>query len=609
MMTTEEIHTYCPMCIAQCGVVAVVEDGRFTKVTPDSEHPNGGICIKGYAAPEIVYSPDRLLHPMKRTRPKSDADPGWVRISWEEALDTVVSRLSDIKDRYGPEAVVFSRATPAGSAASDFEPWLIRLANAFGSPNVLTRTHICTWNVLFGAKHTFGTPTPPPDYESTRCILLWGANPLATFPTSAQRITRARVRGARLIVIDPRQHRLAREADCWLRVRPGSDGALAMAMIHVLIEEKLYDEAFVRDWTNGPFLVREDTGQLLTAQDLSPSSSTRDSFVVWDSGRVGPAIYDSQTGYCENEVNPALTGRFTCSLDNGASVSCRPAFALLTEIAARSAPERSEEITWVPAETVRAAVRMFATERPSCFFSWAGLEMHSNAMQTNRAISCFYALTGQFDDSGSNLLTAMTPNRPVMGPELLPKNKADLRLGLADHPLGPPSDPGIVQAARVYDAVLTGQPYSVKAMVLFGNDPLLSHGDADRGRQALQALDFYVHMDMFSNASASFADLLLPAATSWEAEALKPSFGGKGGTREAAAWAQIRKAVIPPIGEARSDLVVIFDLAGRLGLGEDFFNGDVEAAWSSSTRALRHHRTTAAREPGRREGGRHDAHP
>jgi anaerobic selenocysteine-containing dehydrogenase len=82
-----------------------------------------------------------------------------------------------IKEEFGPEAVVFGRATPAGSASSDFETWLIRLANAFGSPNVLATTHICTWSVLFGSKLTFGTPLPPPDYENTHCILLWGANP------------------------------------------------------------------------------------------------------------------------------------------------------------------------------------------------------------------------------------------------------------------------------------------------------------------------------------------------------------------------------------------------------------------------------------------------
>ena len=146
-MRTEEIHTYCPMCVAQCGVIAVVEDGKFTGVRPDSDHPNGGICIKGYSAPEIVYSSDRLLHPFKRTRPKGDPDPGWVEISWQKALGTVATRLFQIKEEYGPEAVVFGRATPAGSASSDFETWLIRLANAFGSPNVLATTHICTWNV------------------------------------------------------------------------------------------------------------------------------------------------------------------------------------------------------------------------------------------------------------------------------------------------------------------------------------------------------------------------------------------------------------------------------------------------------------------------------
>ncbi len=380
-------------------------------------------------------------------------------------------------------------------------------------------------------------------------------------------------------MIDPRRHNLARSADCWLRVRPGSDAALALAMIHVLVEERLFDEAFVREWTTGPFLVRDDTQRLLTAQDLAASDSAQ-SFVVWDASRGAPASYHPDQGYAESGVEPALAGRFSCRLASGAAVSCRPAFALLAERAAQYAPERSEEITWVPADTVRRAVRMFATERPSCFFSWAGLEMHTNAMQINRAVCCFYALTGQYDERGSNRLPGITPSRPVVGPQLLPKEKADLRLGLADHPLGPPHDPGIVQAAGVYDAILTGRPYPVKAMVLFGSDPLLGHGDAARGKQALAALDFYVHMDHFANPTASFADVLLPASTPWESEALKTSFSfPKGGADEAMCWAQMRKAVVRPMPSTRSDLAVIFDLACRLGLGEHFFNGDVEAAW------------------------------
>ncbi len=571
-MASENIHTYCAMCISRCGVLARLEDGRFTKVTADPSHPNGCICVKGSAAPEIVYSPDRLKQPMKRTRPKGDPDPGWVPISWDEALQMAADRLTEIKARYGPEAVVFGRATPAGNATFDFDPWVQRLANVFGSPNLFTTTHICTWNRMFGAKLTYGFPTPPPDFENTSCILLWGINPQATSPTAAKRISAARARGAKLIVIDPRGHALAEKADCWLRVRPGSDGALALSMIHVLLEEQLYDEAFVRNWTNGPFLVREDTGRLLTARDLS-SAGAPDAFVAWNTAADKP-IEDA--GRAAEGVKTALTGRFSLRLADGAEIRCRPAFDLLSDAAHGYAPERTSATTWVPAEDVRQAVRLFAEEQPSCYTTWAGLELHRDAMQMNRAVACFYALTGQFDRCGSNVLVMPPQTRPVAGADLLPREKAARRLGLSDHPLGPPSDPGIVQAAQVYQAILSQDPYAVKAMVLFGSDPLLGHGDADRGKRALEALDFYVHVDIFANPSAAFADLLLPASTAWEWEAPRPAFGG---TPAAMGWSQLRKAVIPPLHDSRPDLEIIFELADRLGLGEHFFSGDIEEAW------------------------------
>jgi len=226
-MAIQQIHTYCAMCVSRCGVLATVEDGRFTKVTADPAHPNGCICVKGTAAPEIVYAPDRLQYPMVRTRPKGEPDPGWARISWDEALDLTASRLLEIKDRDGPEAVVFPVATAAGTAANDFGFWVRRLAHAFGSPNVVGNTHICQWHRDTGAQYTYGVGTPSPDYEQTRCMLLWGFNPQATWPAMAMRISRARAHGAKLIVIDPRKTGSAEKADCWLRVRPGADGTLA----------------------------------------------------------------------------------------------------------------------------------------------------------------------------------------------------------------------------------------------------------------------------------------------------------------------------------------------------------------------------------------------
>jgi anaerobic selenocysteine-containing dehydrogenase len=327
-MAIEQLHTYCAMCVSRCGVVASVEDGVLKQVHADPAHPNGCICVKGSAAPEIVYSPDRLQYPMRRTRPKGEPDPGWVRIAWDEAMTLAASRLLDIKARYGAEAVVFGIGTPAGSATSDYWDWLLRLANAFGSPNFTDPIYICAWNWLFGSQYTYGVMRPPRDYDHARCILLWGHNPEASWPPAAARISQARARGAKLIVIDPRQHSLAQKADLWLQVRPGSDGALALAMIHVLLEEELYDAAFARDWTNGAFLVRADTHQLLTAQDLAPAGPP-ETYVVWDDRSGGPVDYHPDRGYAQERIAPALSGTYTFPLADGHVVACRPAFALL----------------------------------------------------------------------------------------------------------------------------------------------------------------------------------------------------------------------------------------------------------------------------------------
>jgi anaerobic selenocysteine-containing dehydrogenase len=575
-MASEHMHTYCAMCVSRCGVLATVEDGILTRVSADPEHPNGCICVKGTAAPEIVYAPDRLQYPMIRTRPKGEHDPGWARISWDEALALAASRLLDIKAQYGPEAVTFGFATPAASASVDFHGWVQRLAHTFGSPNVMTTTHLCQWHRDFGSQYTYGVGIPSPDYDHTRCMLLWGYNPEASQPATALRISRARGRGAKLIVIDPRKHSLAQKADLWLQVRPGSDGALALGMIHVLLEEGLYDETFVRTWTNGAVLVREDTHQLLTERDLTPAGDP-EACIVWDGGRGGPVSYHADRGYGCVSVAPSLAGRFTVTQADGQVVACRPAFAVLRELAARYAPEQSEALTWVPASTVRQAVRMFATEQPSCYYTWVGLEEHTNAMQTNRAVCLFYALTGQFDTRGSNVLCASTPTHPITGRELLPPEQAAQRLGVAERPLGSPANPGYVQAADLYRAILTGHPYPVKALILFGSDPLLGNGDPLGGKAALEALDFYVHVDMFSNPSAVFADLLLPACTAWEWAALLPAFPT---VEDTATWVQLRPAVVPPLHASRPDLAIIFDLATRLGVGASFFDGDLEVAWN-----------------------------
>ena len=491
-------------------------------------------------------------------------------------MELAASRLLDIKSKFGPEAVVFSRATPAGSSSVDFEHWLRRLASAFGSPNLMTTQHNCNWHRMFGHQHTYGLGEPLPDYDNARCILLWGCNPNVSSPASAARISRARARGAKLIVIDPRKSSAADKADLWLRVRPGSDNILALSMIHVLIDERLYDEHFVRAWTNGPFLVRDDNGQLLTARDFAQTDAP-ETFFVWDESDDGLVSYSVERGFAKDKLRVALNGVYRIGLAEGKLVQCRPAFELLKELAARYAPEKAEKQTWVPASDVRQAARMFATHKPSCYFTWVGLEQHVDAMQTNRAVCVFFALTGQYDQRGSNVLFAATPTNPIMGQALLPKEQASRRLGLRERPLGPSGLSGLVQPYEVYRGILSAQPYPVKALVTFGGDTLLGSGDPLQGNAALEALEFYMHMDMFANPSSACADLLLPASTCWEREALMPSFETAEDTKT---WAQLRPAVVQPLHESRGDLEVIFDLVKRLGLGEHFFDGNIEAAYN-----------------------------
>ncbi|NTU78037.1 MAG: molybdopterin-dependent oxidoreductase, partial [Chloroflexales bacterium] len=129
----ERISGYCALCVSRCGAIAIVENGRFVALEPDPAHPTGtALCAKGRAAPELVYHPDRLLYPLRRTRPKGDPDPGWQRISWDEALSLTAARLREIAAASGPESIVFSVASPSTSASSDSLIWIERLMHAFG---------------------------------------------------------------------------------------------------------------------------------------------------------------------------------------------------------------------------------------------------------------------------------------------------------------------------------------------------------------------------------------------------------------------------------------------------------------------------------------------
>ncbi len=568
---TEKIRTYCAMSKSRCGVVATVEDGRFVRLEPDADHPNRGICIKGQAAPELVYDPERLRYPLRRTTPKSDPDPGWERVGWDEAMDEIARRLAELRERHGAESVAFYRGASGGSASAEYEPWLIRFASLFGSPNTVSTGHICSWHKDNGSRYTYGTGIPNPDFENTACILLWGHNPNASWPTQAIRISAARKRGARLIVIDPRAIPLTRKADLWLKIRPGTDGLLALSFLNVMIGEKLYDEDFLRGWTNAGMLVRDRSGEMLT-QDVMRNDGSPDRYGVWDALENELVFHDPASPCAVS--NPTLEGTREVRLANGAAERVTPVFELLKRHLSRYTPEATADATGIDPDLARRAVRLFCTTPPACYYSYNGLEQHANAMQTNRAVCLFYSLTGNLDRPGGNVRFAKTPVNGMDGRGFLAKGQARKRLGLDARPLGPVAT-GRVQAYEVYRAVLEGKPYPVKGFLSFGGDIIMANGDTLRGRRALRQLDLYVQTDFYETPAGRYADFLLPAATSWEDWHVKGSFDQGAAT---STWLQYRAPVVEPQFESRSDADILFDLAGRMGFDEQFWHGDREAA-------------------------------
>lgn len=237
----------CTICdpLSQCGLNLYLKDGKIIKVEGSKENPRneGTLCAKGSATRQYVYNQERLKTPLKRVGPKGSGE--FVPISWEEALNTVAYKLNEYKSQFGPEAVVFYCGYTKW-----LRPLLQRLTYSFDSPNYLTESSTCAEAMVLAQKLTYGTPAPP-DVKNTKCLMVWSANPFYSNTTLARKILAVKERGDKIIVVDPRVTPMAQQADLHLQLKPGSDGALALTMAHVIINEGLFDEHFVNNYTYG----------------------------------------------------------------------------------------------------------------------------------------------------------------------------------------------------------------------------------------------------------------------------------------------------------------------------------------------------------------------
>ncbi len=262
----EIVRTYCKICNCRCGIVAHVEGGKIVKVKgdPDCEKNLGKLCIKGRSMLELVYDADRLLHPMMRENQR------WKPISWEDAFITIAERLKVSKGQFGPQSVAFYRGMSIYSVLPMV--FLQRLANIYGSPNLASNAALCVSSKAIATRYTLGKGVSAcGDFRNSKCILLMGTNPAITGMHRSIRVMddvlEAKEHGAKLIVIDPKKTETATHADIYASIKPGTDMALLLCLIHTIIKNDLHDHAFVSKYTTGFEKLRE------SVKDYSPEKT------------------------------------------------------------------------------------------------------------------------------------------------------------------------------------------------------------------------------------------------------------------------------------------------------------------------------------------------
>jgi anaerobic selenocysteine-containing dehydrogenase len=437
-MAKKIVKTTCKSCHGGCGVLVTVEDGVITHIEGNPDTPTRGtMCSKGLSSIQHVNHPDRLLYPLKRAGERGGGK--WERLSWDQALDIIATKIKDSVARYGPSSVAVSQGTGRG-----YNRYTHRLARSIGTCNIITPGYICHspriglyglvtgYGRLYCDYHGWGGEYPKTQISWAKQLEISSADSeMAVWFLNSLKYVK------NLIVIDPRETALSSRATLWLQIRPGSDAALAMAMMNVIIKEGLYDKEFVNKWTYG--------------------------------------------------------------------------FEQLAERVADMTPEKAAEITWLKADDIRRAARLFAEDTPGCIQIGSSLERQANCGQTIRAIICLLGITGNIERPGS-MMSWVPPATGQMEEFYFEIPITDeMRQGIVG------ADKYKMGAARtahsdsVIKQLLNGNSV-VKVWFSVGGQQILHLANTSEVVKGLNNIEFLVHADMFMGPMAEIADIVLPAA-------------------------------------------------------------------------------------------------
>ena len=528
-----------PGCHGGCGVLAHIKDGKLVKIEGDPDHPmnQGRLCARALAMTQYVDHPDRLRYPVKRAGRRGEDK--WERISWDEAFDLIEREMKKIREEHGPESMIFNVGT-----GRDIYAWVCLLAYAYGSPNVMfglsgqacygpRLAAVATVQgdfAVFDAAQWFPDRYEDPRHKLPECMIIWGYNIHATCPDNqfGHWIIDMMKRGTQIICVDPRLSWFGSRAKYHLRLRPGTDSAMVMGFLNVIINENHHDEAFVRKWTNAAHLVRKDTGKLLREKDLT-AKGANENFVAWDLQSHQPVVWDTtRVAYRDSGAEPALTGQWEVMLSNGEKIICHTVWDVFQKEVDQYHLEKVEEITGVPAEDIRKSALLYAKSKPASIHWGVAVDMTPALTPLVTGISALWALTGNLDVPGGNVFARFAFDvvsyalPGTKGPiKLKTKEQDKPRIG-ADKFMPLDKFYWRCQTDMTLDQIFTEKPYPIKGMWIQTAGIMQGLGmDPKRWKKALEKLDFIVAVDLFHTPTTQFADVVLPAATFLEKDSFR----------------------------------------------------------------------------------------
>jgi molybdopterin-containing oxidoreductase family molybdopterin binding subunit len=595
------IPSACGMCYNQCGVRVHRVDGTIVKIegNPDSPLGKGRLCARGLAGLQMLYDPSRVNRPLRRTNPEKGigVDPGWEEISWDEALNTITAKIEKIRED-DPRKIHFC-GTPMQLAPLAFITGVFM--PALGTPNLFVSDgHQCGNAEHILARTMHASTTTNPDVDYCDYLLLFGCQ--AGFGTyyavtmMAQQVADARDRGMKVVVVDPYMSTAAEKADEWVPIRPGTDGAMACALLNLLVNEyELYDSDYLGHHTDSPYLIGPDGDYRRDGETGKP--------LIWDSGANAPRPFDE-----ERVSKPALEGSYRVDGE-----VCKPVFQLLKEQVAKWTPEAAEKVTSVPAETIRRIASEFGAAakigsvieieghelplRPASALYFKGAHGHDNAWLTSLSIEYLNEIVGASNVPGgllgANPVCHGSPETklPRWAPDIDEDGLIHCGLLLFNEPDGNlpgwPAKPESAELPNLRDLVSwpfstcmtpltlndsenfsTPTPYPPEMLINYGSNLLMSVARPEVCAEAFKE-SFVVSFNIYSDETAeALSDIVLPDACYLERLDPLPNWPRHHHPVGLGEWGhQIRQPAVEPLYERRHACEVVLEIGKRLGVG------------------------------------------